>query len=150
TIDTHFHIFGPAERYPYAPTRTYTPPEAGIAAYEHLAGTLGFSRAVIIQPSVYGTDNTRTLAAMTESRISMRAVVVIDDTITDRDLKSLNDQGVRGVRLNLIFNPGESFALATKLADRIRHLGWHLQFLVDASRTPDLAKRVEALRLPVV
>lgn len=149
-IDTHFHIFGPSAQFPYAATRTYTPPEASLAAYEHLAEQIGFSRAVIVQPSVYGTDNSRTLSVLRETRIPIRAIIVIDDKVSDCDLQSFHDQGARGIRLNLIFNPGESFAIATKLADMIRDLGWHIQFLVDISQIADLASRIDALRLPVV
>jgi 2-pyrone-4,6-dicarboxylate lactonase len=149
-IDTHFHIFGPTAQFPYVASRTYTPPEASLSAYEHLAEQIGFSRAVIVQPSVYGTDNSRSLSVLRESRISMRAVIVIDDKMSDRDLRSFHDQGARGVRLNLLFNPGESFSMATKLADMIRDLGWHIQFLVEVSQITDLALRIDALRLPVV
>ncbi|WP_374379622.1 amidohydrolase family protein [Dongia sp.] len=149
-IDTHFHVFGPASRYPLAPGRTYTPSDAGLDAYEELASVLGFDRAVIVQPSVYGVDNRRTLSVLDQTTLPMRAVVVIDADITDAELDSLNKRGVRGARINLVFNPGESFALATRLADRIRDIGWHLQFLVDVSTIEDLALRVKALRIPVV
>lgn len=150
TIDTHFHIFGPASHYPYAPDRTYTPPDASLAAYEHLAETIGIARGVIVQPSVYGTDNRRTLDALRESGMEMRAVAVIDKSMTDRDLEILDAQGVRGVRINLVFNQRESFGIAARLADMVRDLGWHLQFLADVSQIPGLARAVEALRLPVV
>ncbi|HVJ41899.1 MAG TPA: amidohydrolase family protein [Dongiaceae bacterium] len=150
TIDTHFHVFGPDAKYPYAPDRTYTPPEASLAAYEHLADMIGISRAVIVQPSVYGTDNSRILAAMQESRIPMRAVAVIDPSTPDSELEALRAQGVCGARINLVFNRAESFKIAGKLADMVRDLGWHLQFLADVSQIPDLARSVAALRLPVV
>lgn len=150
TIDTHFHIFGPALQYPYAPGRTYTPPDASLAAYEHLASTIGIARGVIVQPSVYGTDNRRTLDAMRESALEMRALVVIDWEATDAELAALNEKGVRGIRINLIFNQRESFGIAARLADKVRDLGWHIQFLADVSQIPDLARAIEALRLPVV
>lgn len=150
TIDTHFHVFGPEPQYPYAPGRTYTPPDAGLAAYEHLAGTIGIARAVIVQPSVYGTDNRRTLDAMRESALEMRAVAVIDKAASDLELAALDAKGVRGVRINLVFNPQESFGMAARIADMVRDLGWHLQFLADVSQLPDLARAIEALRVPVV
>jgi predicted TIM-barrel fold metal-dependent hydrolase len=150
TVDTHFHIFGPISRYPLATGRTYTPSDAGLDAYEELATILGFARAVIVQPSVYGTDNSRTLSILDQTTLPMRAVVVIDETITDKELDELNRKGVRGARVNLVFNPGESFSLAGRLADRIRDIGWHLQFLVDVSTIDDLAVRVKMLRIPVV
>src|SRR5579871_2782604 len=62
--DCHAHICGPATAFPYGPERIYTPPDATIDAYRHLLATLGVERAVLIQPSVYGTDNRAMLAAM--------------------------------------------------------------------------------------
>lgn len=149
-IDTHFHIFGPARDYPFAAGRSYTPLDASLADYEHLARQIGFSRAVVVQPSVYGADNKRTLAVLQEARMPMRGVVVIDETLTERELSRMHEFGVRGARINLVFTTGLRFATAQLLADRIRDLGWHLQFLVDVSQIENLAPEIEALRLPVV
>ena len=53
--DTHAHVCGPETRYPYYSRRTYTPPDSLLPAYQHMLGMLGFERAVLVQPSVYGT-----------------------------------------------------------------------------------------------
>ena len=55
--DTHFHILGPATTYPYITDREYTPPDALPSACRRMFRTLGIQRAVLIQPSVYGSDN---------------------------------------------------------------------------------------------
>ncbi|MGB3899665.1 MAG: amidohydrolase family protein [Mesorhizobium sp.] len=150
TVDTHFHVFGPIEDYPLAPTRGYTPPDAPLAQYEELGRLLGFSRAVAVQPSVYGTDNRRILDAMRQSAMSMRGVAVIDADLPERELLRLHEQGIRGVRINPVFTAGTGFSIARPLADRVRTLGWHLQFLADVSKIADLARAVEALDIPVV
>src|SRR6266851_9912584 len=62
--DCHAHICGPATTYPYGAERIYTPPDATIESYRHLLATLGLERAVLVQPSVYGTDNSAMLAAL--------------------------------------------------------------------------------------
>ncbi|KAH7350580.1 hypothetical protein BKA65DRAFT_395908, partial [Rhexocercosporidium sp. MPI-PUGE-AT-0058] len=65
-----------------------------------------------------------------------RGVGCIDpDTITDTELKTLHDAGVRGVRLNLKTrseNPDKAFFTKTlrNYADRIRPLNWVLQIYV--------------------
>ena len=64
--DTHFHIFGPEEKYPLVADRRFTPPDASVESYLHLHRTLGLSRAVLVQPSSYGTDNRRQLDAARE------------------------------------------------------------------------------------
>ena len=42
--DCHMHIFGPAERYPAAAARTYTPRPASLADYCKMAATIGLER----------------------------------------------------------------------------------------------------------
>ena len=49
--DSHFHIFGPAEKYPYGSELRYAPPEAPWNSYQELATLLGISRFVLVQPS---------------------------------------------------------------------------------------------------
>ena len=55
--DAHCHIFGPADRYPYAPDRSYTPPDAPLESFRALQATLGLARAVLVNASCHGTDN---------------------------------------------------------------------------------------------
>ena len=150
TVDCHFHVFGPADEWPYAPGRSYTPPDATLADYERLAQAFGIGRSVIIQPSPYGMDNRRSLQAVADSRLPMRAVLVVEPTITDAELDEYHRLGARGVRLNLLFGAGLAMETADVLAQRIRELSWHLQFLADVSTIDDLPRLVERLRVPVV
>ena len=76
--DCHVHVFGPAARYPFAANRTYTPPDASIEELLDLQKRLGFDRVVVVQPSVYGTDNSCTLDAVRRFGNRARAVAVID------------------------------------------------------------------------
>ena len=39
--DAHCHIFGPGDKYPYAPDRSYTPPDAPLERFMELQKTLG-------------------------------------------------------------------------------------------------------------
>lgn len=61
--DTHAHVFGPQQRYPYNPNRAYTPADATLEAWFALHERLGIGRGVLVQPSVYGTDNRAILDA---------------------------------------------------------------------------------------
>lgn len=149
-VDTHFHVFGPEEDYPYASDRTYTPPDATFDSYLHLASVLGISAAVIVQPSVYGTDNSRTLATLRSELQPMRGVVVLDPAVSDKELGMLHEIGVRGIRINMVFSPEAGFKQARRLADKIRGLGWHIQFLVDISKAENIRRLVDDLNVPVV
>jgi len=94
--DAHAHIMGPAARHPYSPARVYTPPDCLLPDYLHLLDTLGVARAVLVQPSVYGTDNTVMLEAMKTAGGRLRGVAVVADDISDGELKDLDAAGVRG------------------------------------------------------
>jgi D-galactarolactone isomerase len=103
SVDCHFHIFGPEARYPYAAKRGYTPPEALIPQYNALIDTLGIERMVVVHPSVYGTDNRCSLDAVKGlGRERCRMIAVVDEQVSDGDLKQMDEIGVRGVRFNLV------------------------------------------------
>ena len=61
--ETHSHIFGPADQYPRFPGRkpNWT---ASLEAYQTMLRRLGMERCVIVQPSLYSTDNRCTLDAI--------------------------------------------------------------------------------------
>src|SRR5450631_3340786 len=100
--DCHAHICGPAAVYPYGTERIYTPPDATIESYRHLLAVLGVARAVLIQPSVYGTDNRAMLAALRAAGPGFRGVAAVEPAISAREVEALHQAGIRGVRLNLV------------------------------------------------
>src|SRR5258707_2093324 len=99
--DCHAHICGPAATFPYAHERIYTPPDATITDYLNLLSSLGVDRAVLVQPSVYGTDNRALLEALQTAGPGVRGIAVVDAAISAADIASLHRAGIRGVRLNL-------------------------------------------------
>src|ERR1700742_906347 len=100
--DAHCHIFGPGAKYPYAPDRPYTPPDAGLEDFRALHSKIGVGRAVIVNASVHGTDNRVALDAIAVSKGAYRAVANIDDGITERSLRELHEGGFRGCRFNFV------------------------------------------------
>lgn len=145
--DAHCHVFGPADRFPYTADRSYTPPDSPLTEYISLLDTLGLDRGVIVQPSVYGTDNRATLDALRHYPDRLRGVAVVDASISDEELHEMHRLGVRGLRINVLFRGGVGFELAHRLAERVAPLGWHLQFLIDISQSEGYA--AEVARLPV-
>jgi predicted TIM-barrel fold metal-dependent hydrolase len=146
--DSHAHILGPASRYAYSPARTYTPPDALLPAYEHLLKTLGVARAVLVQPSVYGTDNTAMLDAIKAGGAKFRGVAALANDISDRDIMRMHEIGVRGARLNIVDvkdrQPGTlPLAQLNRLAQRIKPLGWHMELLMHVDEFPELDKMLE-------
>ena len=167
SCDCHAHIFGPQDQYPYTPNRSYTPPEASIAAYRRMLAALGFERGVIVQPSVYGTDNRCTRDAVVASGGKWRGVAVVElealsgrersgsplpksrplRGTSDSQLSDLHAAGFRGVRINLLFKGGLQLDALEQIAPAIKPLGWHVQLLLDGRDLPHLAERLK--RLPV-
>ena len=77
--DTHFHVFGPPEKFPFVSTHEYTPPAAPLEHYLKMTAVIGIERAVVVQPSVHGLDNSATLDAIANSRGRFRGIGRIDD-----------------------------------------------------------------------
>ena len=150
TCDTHGHIFGPAARYPWNPARGYTPPDAQPAAYEALHTALGVSRGVLTQPSVYGTDNRCMLDYVRGNLDRMRAVVAVGPDADDKTLDAMHAQGARAIRVNIADpggNPFASFAEIGQFAQRLKWLGWHIEFLLHVDQIDDVMDDLR--RLPV-
>src|SRR3954453_20240266 len=72
--DCHAHVCGPADRYPYFPERIYTPPDALPDAYWRMLTVLGVQRAVLVQPSFYGSDNAALVDALQAGAGKLRGV----------------------------------------------------------------------------
>jgi predicted TIM-barrel fold metal-dependent hydrolase len=143
--DTHFHILGPASEYPYVEDREYAPPDALPEQCRHLFRTLGIERAVLVQPSVYGGDNRRMLAATSQLGVPTRNIVVIPCETSDNEMQSLHEQGTRGVRFISAHTGGLPLSQLERMADRIKSLKWHVQFLLRPSVLVELEQRLAGL-----
>ncbi|NNE82586.1 MAG: amidohydrolase family protein [Alphaproteobacteria bacterium] len=142
-VDCHAHVFGPESHYAYSPARGYTPPDAPLETYLQMLDTLGIERAVLTQPSVYGTDNTAILDAMARHPGRILGVVAVDSTITDAELADLNAKGARGARVNIADkggNPFDSMDAVRRFCERLAPLGWHLEVLLHVNEFPNLTQ----------
>lgn len=153
--DSHIHIFGPFARYPMHGARSYTPPcEATTEQLVEAHAATGLSRVVIVQPSIYGTDNSCILDAVAELGDDRScAVVLVDPAASADELSALAGRGARGLRLNLA-GFGENTALARDMLrrsiDQAAHAGWHLQLLTRPARTSAVLDIIENSAVPVV
>ena len=149
--DCHAHVFGPQTRFPYVPDAAYIPHDATPADYARMLRAIGCDRAVLVQPSVYGTDNSAMIDALRARVFDFRGVAVVAETITDRELEEMHAAGVRGIRLNLASQtPGLQLAQAPQLAKRIKPLGWHLQFFMDLRKLERAEEKLAALDIDIV
>jgi len=150
--DAHCHVFGPAARFPYAPNRRYTPPDAPKEMLRALHDHLGVARAVIVQASCHGTDNAAMLDAIASDPQRYRGVAIVDDGFTDRDYDALHAGGVRGVRFNFVKHLGGApdMGVFARVIDRIKARGWHVVLHLDAPDIAPLSATIRQLPLPFV
>jgi predicted TIM-barrel fold metal-dependent hydrolase len=150
--DAHCHVFGPAERFPYAPDRSYTPPDAPVEALRALHAQLGISRAVIVHASCHGTDMRVTLDAIASSAGRYRGVACVDAGVTDRDLERLQEGGIRGIRFNFVKHLGgvPDLSVFYRLLARIEPLGWHIVLHFDAEDLIDQQALLRRITVPFI
>ena len=150
--DAHCHVFGPADRFPFSPTRSYTPPDAGIDDFERLQKRLGLSRAVLVQASCHGTDNAALLDALRRGNGRYAGVAMIDDATTDAELAELHEAGVRGTRVNFVAHLGGAPDLdrVERTVARVAARRWHVVLHFDAADLPAYATFLDRLACPYV
>ena len=151
-VDAHCHVFGPGAQFPFAPERKYTPCDASKQQLFALRDHLGFSRNVIVQATCHGADNSAMADACRASGGKARGVATVKRSISDAELQSLHEAGVRGVRFNFVkrlvdFTPKDELL---EIAHRIKALGWHVVIYFEAVDLPELWDFFTALPTTVV
>lgn len=139
-VDAHCHVFGPAAKFPYHPKRKYTPCDAPKEKLFELRDYLGFERNVIVQASCHGTDNAALIDALQAAGDLARGVAVVDPEITQAELETMHQAGVRAIRFNFVkrlvdVTPKE---VLLKVAAKIKPLGWHLVVYFEAQDLEEL------------
>jgi 2-pyrone-4,6-dicarboxylate lactonase len=139
-VDAHCHVFGPGDRFPYAPERKYTPCDASKEQLFALRDHLGFTRNVVVQATCHGSDNRALVDALESSGGRARGVATVAHDVTDKELQALHVAGVRGTRFNFVkrlvdFTPRE---VLMDIASRVAPLGWHVVVYFEARDLPEL------------
>ena len=150
--DTHCHVFGPGDVFPYAATRKYTPPDAPKEKLREMHAILGIERAVIVQASCHGTDNAAMLDAIAASDGRYRGVCNANDSFTESQFAELHDGGIRGVRFNFVKHLGGAPDLDKMRAiiSKVQHLPWHVELHFDAKDLLEYESVLDEIPLPVV
>ncbi|GLV27827.1 2-pyrone-4,6-dicarboxylate hydrolase [Sphingobium sp. TomTYG75] len=139
-------------RFPFSPKAKYLPEDAGPDMLFALRDRLGFSRNVIVQASCHGTDNAATLDAIAQSNGKARGVAVVDPEISDAELETLHEGGIRGVRFNFLKRlvddaPKDKFL---EVARRIQPLGWHVVVYFEPDLLEELRPFLDAIPTLIV
>jgi D-galactarolactone isomerase len=131
--DCHHHIYDVA-RFPQPAGARGAIPNARVEEFRLLQKRIGTTRSIIVQPGAYLTDNRVTLDAIAQMAGNSRGIAVVHPTITEAELKVLNDGGIRGIRFSLGGPnvPATAFDMIEPLAKRVHAFGWHLQINMEA------------------
>lgn len=148
TVDTHFHVF--RQDATLATPRSYTPQIRTLANWQAYARAVNVARGVLVQPSVYGFDNSVLMEAIAADPANLRGIVVLPAEVEPRLLRRLDERGVRGVRVNTRNKGGLSFSTVAALAARAAEIGWMLQFQLRPEQLDALAPLLSGIDCPVV
>ncbi|WP_346911469.1 amidohydrolase family protein [uncultured Roseibium sp.] len=151
-VDAHCHVFGPADVFPYAPERKYTPCDAPKEKLFELRDYLGFERNVIVQATCHGKDNRALVDALKAAGDKARGIASVGPDITEAELAEMDEAGVRGVRFNfvkrLVDNTPKDVFLG--IAEKIKALGWHIVVYFEAPDLEDLVPFLKQLPTTIV
>jgi 2-pyrone-4,6-dicarboxylate lactonase len=152
SVDAHCHVFGPGDKFPYAPERKYTPCDASQEQLFALRERLGFDRNVVVQATCHGADNRAMMDALAHSGGTARGVGTVRRNVSDAQLQEMHAAGVRGLRFNFVkrlvdFTPKDELM---EIAARIAPLGWHTVIYFEAVDLPELWDFFTALPTIVV
>lgn len=150
--DTHCHVFGPAERFPFAPERTYTPADMPKEALGAVHDRLGLDHAVIVQAGCHGGDHTAVIDAIRAGGGTRRGIALPGADWERSELARLDEEGFRGVRFNFVAHlarppaPETMMGLVRKVAD----FGWHVLVHLEIGQVEELAPFFRRLPSDVV
>ena len=152
SCDSHCHIFGPADVFPYSNDRTFTPPDAPKETLRRLHNFLGFERAVLVQSAVHGTDHSALLDALETDSDRYRGVALATPATSPLEIARLNDAGVCGVRLNFLPHLGgypspETIQSVLRL---VQPFSWHVEIHVEGDGIIEFFDLIRSIQSPVV
>jgi D-galactarolactone isomerase len=148
--DCHIHVY--EDSWPLAAGATFKPPHAPLSVYRQVQRALGRTRAVLVQPTGYGFDNSLMLQALQQMGDSARGIAVLPPGVDDGELQRLHTSGVRGVRFMMIAGNGGALPwdALPGMAERIAPLGWHINLQLDGRELPQRRALIDDLPGKVV
>ena len=157
SCDCQFHIFGDPEKYPLRFDVTFRQPKASFADMRGVLRVLGIDRGVVVHTQRYDTDHSLLIdeleALSPRERKNFRAIGIVKDSLSDRDMERLNGLGVRGARFHLGKRWGEVHDpnVVRRSLARVREIGWHARLHLSGSDIADWGDFLLSIRdLPMV
>lgn len=151
SCDCHAHVIGDPTKYPFTANRSFTPVEASARQYRSMLDMLGIDRMVVVQPSVYGSDNSCTLDAIATLGIDRcRGVAAIDAGTDVKTLRTMDDGGIRAARFITVAKGGASLEQFRAVGELVASVGWHVEMYTAPEVWRELTPTIKALPVEVV
>jgi len=151
--DSHFHVFGPHRKFPFAPERTFTPADAPKEDLFRLHALLGFERGVFVQPTCHGSDHAALLDLLAAGNGRYRGVALLKPSTKPAEIERLDAAGVRGVRLHFYF-PHLGKPMPPEDMRRVIELvapdGWHIALHLGGDGIFEQYEFITSIEAPVV
>jgi len=147
--DAHFHIFLDPADYPLVNNPRFKPVIATNAQFQNMSKALHIERAVLVQPTVYGTDN-RLLVRMLEENPDYRGIAVIDQNTPRAELQRLDRAGCRGIRMSGMPPGPAAHDYLRDMAKMAADVGWHIQIYAGPGTLMKVAETLASLPTDVV
>jgi 2-pyrone-4,6-dicarboxylate lactonase len=150
--DSHFHVYGPPNIFPFTDKRRYTPPAAPVEHYLQVAAVLGLARGVMVQPNVHGFDTAITIDAVEKSGGRLCGMIRADPNLSAEQYRDLHAKGVRGIRFNIAHHLGDAFDEEGffRTVAKVEKLGWPIDLHLDADQLEARIPMIRKVALPVI
>lgn len=146
-FDAHFHIIDFS--YEVKENNGYMPPSYLTEDYQEETQDMNIAGGAIVSGSFQGFDQQYLLQALSDLGSDFCGVTQLPYSVSDEEIVSLNDKGVRALRFNVKRGGSEDLAHLSDFAKRVHDLvGWHSELYIDSKNLPDIEETI--LSLPAV
>ena len=151
--DSHFHVFGPHRKFPYAPDRPFTPADAPKEDLFRLHDFLGFQRGVFVHSTCHGSDHSVLVDLLVAAGGRYRGVALLKVDMPAAEITRLDGAGVRGIRLHFHFAhlgapmPRDDMR---KIIAAVAPYGWHVAMHLGGQGVVEHYNFIASVDAPVV
>lgn len=146
-FDAHFHIID--FNYEVKENNGYMPPSYLTEDYQEETQDMNIAGGTIVSGSFQGFDQQYLLKALSDLGPEFCGVTQLPYSVSDEEIISLNDEGVRALRFNVKRGGSEDLAHLSDFAKRVHDLvGWHSELYIDSKNLPDIEETI--LSLPAI
>jgi len=140
-FDSHLHIIDP--RFPLVENQGYLPDNFLVADYLKQVSGLSIQSGVVVSGSFQVFDQTYLVESLRQLNLNgdnFVGVTQLPVSVSDEEILSLDNQGVRALRFNLRRGGSESVVELESMAKRVYELvNWHVELYIGFDALSELA-----------